>query len=198
MYLKKSSLSGVKRRSLGSLGVQRCDVDPVTNARVCSDDSAGSSPTSPTVVNCNGSVTPRYLPDTTTQKWDWNNPTPANWFFSGRSDPYSIVDLYTRQDGNAFAAVGPGGGFAYNDPRRTTIPAYSPCVIPAATPAPTIIASSLPAIVPITGTGIVPRPASLPAGSSLSSSLASIPSWAKYGGLAVAGLFAVKLLTGKR
>ncbi|MFL6311628.1 MAG: hypothetical protein ACJ71W_05940 [Terriglobales bacterium] len=190
MYQKKSSLSG--RRGLGSLGVQSCTVDPITNARVCSDDSAGTSPTSPNIVpaiGCSGNVTPRYLKDPTAQNWAWNVLSPATWIFTGRPDPNSVYDTYTRADNGAFAAVGPGGGFIYDSPMRSTVPAYSAC--PSATPAQ---APATPAPMTATGTGIIPMPMYTPSPAGSGFSLSSIPSWAKYGGMAAAALFAVKLL----
>jgi hypothetical protein len=188
-YQKKSSLSS--RRGLGALGIQSCTVDPVTNARVCYDDASASSATSPNMVpagGCSGNVTPRYVGDPTVQKWAWNVETPAVWIFSGRPDPNSVYDTYTRQDNGAFAAVGPGGGFMYDSAMRSTLTPYAPC--PSATPAP---AATAPPPIVASGTGIVPIYTPLPDVSS-GFSLDSIPSWAKWGGLAVGGLLLVKML----
>jgi hypothetical protein len=180
-----------------------CTIDSTTGGRVCTSGPAGVvAPAS----SC--TVTPRYLPDTTTQNWDWNSTLRANWFFTGRPDPNAIVDLYTRQDGGAFAAVGPGGGFAYNDPRRSTVPAYGPCnpaAAPAPAPVPTPVtpnpvvdaSSGTPSTIqPVTPASNLPSPLISTAAPAYFPTSSSTPwgTYALYGGLAIGGLLVLKMV----
>ena len=145
------------RYSLRGLG-DTCTIDSKTGGRVCTNDPG----TGTTAAASSGTATPRYLPDPTVQQWDWNNPMKASWYFTGRDYPNSVYDMYTRQDGQAFAAVGPGGGFAYNDPRRSTVPAYGPLTAvatPAPVPTPT---TTNPVIDASSGTPSHPDEAALP------------------------------------
>lgn len=190
------------RYRLHGLGETSCSIDPTTGGRVCT---SGPGANTATAASTCTSITPRYLPDPATQQWAWDDPRPTGWIFTGRPDVNSVYDMYMRQDGGAFAAVGPGGGFMYNDPRRATVPAYGPCVQPAAaptpvpivtTPAPVIDASTgLPSTIqPVTPASTLPAPlvaTTLPAMMSTSS---SVPwkTYALYGGLALGGLLILK------
>jgi hypothetical protein len=191
---------------LRGLGETSCTIDPTTGGRVCTSGPAGAS--SPVAASSCTSITPRYLPDPTEQQWAWDNPMRANWIFTGRPDVNSVYDMYVRQDGGAYAAVGPGGGFMYNDPRRATVPAYGPCVQPAAalapapvntptTPAPVIDASSGQpgTIQPVAAASALPSPMATTAAPAYAPS-SSVP-WGKialYGGIGIGGLLLLKVL----
>ena len=153
---RRSNSPGVyrTRRRFRTLGDVTCSIDPTTGGRVCTNDpgtaTAAPAASTPTPYwNCSGVVTPRYLPDPTSQLWQWDKTLPAMWMFAGRPDPNSVYDIYVRQDNGAYASVGPGGGFNYNTPLRPTVKAYSACptaaaeTTPAATPA-----ATQPAVVP--------------------------------------------------
>jgi hypothetical protein len=189
------------RYRLRGLGETSCNIDPTTGGRVCTSGPVTAAAAAPTCT----SITPRYLPDPTSQKWDWNNPMPANWIFTGRDNVNSIYDMYMRQDGQAFAAVGPGGGFMYNDPRRATVPAYGPCAAPAPAPVPVPIpvatnqvidpSTGLPATIQqVAPQPYLPSPMVATAAPSYSQSggsfLDGIPTWAKWGG-GIVGLIVV-------
>jgi hypothetical protein len=179
-----------------------CTIDPKTGGRVCTNDPA----TGTTAAASSGTATPRYLPDPTVQQWDWNNPMKASWFFTGRDNPNSVYDMYTRQDGQAFAAVGPGGGFAYNDPRRATVPAYGPLTAVATpapvttptTPNPVVDASSgTPSTIqPVTPASNLPSPLVSTAAPAYFPTSSSTPwgTYALYGGLAIGGLLVLKMV----
>jgi hypothetical protein len=191
------------RFRLRGLGETSCTIDPTTGGRVCTSGPATAATPSSTCT----SITPRYLPDPTQQQWNWDNKMPANWIFTGRDNVNSIYDMYMRQDGQAFAAVGPGGGFMYNDPRRATVPAYGPCVAPAPAPVPVPVPVPTNQVIdqstgqPTTIQPVAPQPyipspmvataapAYAPSGGSF---LDGIPTWAKWGG----GLVGVVLVLG--
>lgn len=188
------------RFRLRGLGDTQCTIDPTTGGRVCTNGPATGTAASTCV-----SITPRYLPDPTSQKWDWNNPMPANWIFTGRDNVNSAYDMYMRQDGQAFAAVGPGGGFMYNDPRRATVPAYGPCVAP--TPAPVPVPIPTPAVIdqstgqpttiqPVAQQPYLPSPMVSAATAPAFSSGSSTPwgTYLMYGGLAIGGLLVLKMV----
>jgi hypothetical protein len=192
------------RFRLRGLGDTQCTIDPTTGGRVCTNGPATGTAAASTCV----SITPRYLTDPTVQQWDWNSPMKASWIFTGRDNVNSVYDMYMRQDGQAFAAVGPGGGFMYNDPRRATVPAYGPCAAPAPAPVPVPVpvatnqvidpSTGLPATIqPVAPQPYIPSPmvatAAMPATFSSSS---SIP-WSKialYGGIGLGGLVVLKML----
>jgi hypothetical protein len=197
------SLPTIRFRMRG-LGDTQCTIDPTTGGRVCTSGPATAATPSSTCT----SITPRYLPDPTQQQWNWDNKMPANWIFTGRDNVNSIYDMYMRQDGQAFAAVGPGGGFMYNDPRRATVPAYGPCTAPTPAPVPVpvpvptnqVIDSSTgqPATIqPVAPQGYLPSPmVATAAPATFSSSSSSIP-WSKfalYGGIGLGGLVVLKML----
>jgi hypothetical protein len=187
------------RFRLRGLGDTSCTIDPTTGGRVCTSGPATGSAAASTCT----SITPRYLPDPTSQQWDWNNPMPANWIFTGRDNVNSAYDMYMRQDGQAFAAVGPGGGFMYNDPRRATVPAYGPCAAP--TPAPVPVPIPTPTVVdqssgqpttiqPIAPQPYLPSPMVSAAVAPTFSSSGSTPwgTYALYAGLGIGGLLILK------
>lgn len=187
------------RFTMRGLGETSCTIDPVTGGRVCTSGPAtASTPSS----SCT-SITPRYLPDPTQQRWAWDNPMPANWIFTGRDNVNSIYDMYMRQDGQAFAAVGPGGGFMYNDPRRATVPAYGPCVAPTPAPVPTPVtpnpvvdaSSGQPATIqPVTTQSIIPSPMVATGSPAMFPTSSSVPwkTYALYGGIGLGALLILK------
>jgi hypothetical protein len=182
------------RYRLRGLGETSCSIDPTTGGRVCT--SGPATGTTAAASSCT-SITPRYLPDPATQQWAWDNPMPAAWIFTGRPDVNSVYDMYVRQDGGAFAAVGPGGGFIYNDPRRATVPAYGPCVQPAAAPAPVPVPSnSAVTIQPSTPANALPAPMVATSAPAYVPTSSSIPwgTYALYGGLALGGLLVLKMV----
>lgn len=191
------------RFHLSGLGDVTCSIDPVTGGRVCSspDQSSTATPAAAAATtpapnwNCNGVVSPRYISDPTSQKWDWNVNMPATWIFAGRPDPNSVYDIYVRQDNGQYASVGPGGGFQYQTFMRPTVQAYSACPAPptAAAAAPSTAATIQPAA-PAT---------SMPAPFVASTAPAIVPAfkptdWTKIGligsAVVVGGLFLKKLL----
>ena len=200
----RKAIQSIRLHGLGDT----CTIDPTTGGRVCTSGpgtattTVAAAPTPIPFTGCNGTVTPRYLTDPTTQQWDWNNPTPASWIFQGWVDANSPYDIYVRQDGGAFAAVGPGGGFAYNDPRRATIAAYSACPgTVAATPVattPTYIdpATGLPTTIqPIAAAPALPAPmvaTAAPAMVPISGGSTNWTKYALYGGGILVGLMLVK------
>jgi hypothetical protein len=186
------------RYTMRGLG-DTCTIDPRTGGRVCTNDPG----TGTTAAASSATATPRYLPDPTVQQWDWNNPMKASWIFTGRDNPNSVYDMYMRQDGQAFAAVGPGGGFAYNDPRRATVPAYGPltAVTPApvptpVTPNPVVDASSgTPSTIqPVTPASNLPSPMVATAAPSYFPTAGSTPwgTYALYAGIGLGGLLLLK------
>lgn len=191
------------RFRLRGLGDTSCTIDPSTGGRVCT-----SGPTTATTAAaaCT-SITPRYLTDPTTQQWAWDNKLPTSWIFTGRDNVNSAYDMYMRQDGQAFAAVGPGGGFMYNDPRRATVPAYGPCTAPAPAPVPAPVPVATNQVIdqstgqPTTIQPVAPQPyipsplvATSPAPSFSSSSSTPWGTYALYGGLAIGGLLILKMV----
>jgi hypothetical protein len=188
------------RFRLRGLGDTSCTIDPTTGGRVCTSGPATASTPASTCT----SITPRYLPDPTQQQWDWNNPMPANWIFTGRDNVNSAYDMYMRQDGQAFAAVGPGAGFMYNDPRRATVPAYGPCTAPAPAPVPVPVATNQvidqstgqpTTIQPVATQPYIPSPLMATAAPATFSSSSSIP-WSKialYGGGAIGALILLRM-----
>jgi hypothetical protein len=192
------------RFRLRGLGETSCTIDPTTGGRVCT---SGPATTATPASTCT-SITPRYLPDPTAQQWAWDNPMPANWIFTGRDNVNSVYDMYMRQDGQAFAAVGPGGGFMYNDPRRATVPAYGPCVAPAPAPVPVPIPVATNQVIdqstgqpttiqPVAQQPYLPSPmVSAAAAPTTFSSSSSIP-WSKialYGGIGLGGLLVLRMV----
>jgi hypothetical protein len=191
------------RWRLRGLGETSCTIDPATGGRVCT--SGPAAPAAAAASSCT-SITPRYLPDPTTQQWAWDNPMSAAWIFTGRPDVNSVYDMYVRQDGQAFAAVGPGGGFMYNDPRRATVPAYGPCVQPAAAPAPVPVPTTPAPVIDSSGQPMTIQPAtpasSLPSPMVATTLPAMVPTsgglpWGKialYGGLGIGALLVLRMV----
>lgn len=188
------------RFRLRGLGDTTCTIDATTGGRVCSNDAATSGATAAAACT---SITPRYLPDPTTQQWRWDDKTPTPWIFTGRDSINSVYDMYMRSDGQAFAAVGPGGGFMYDDPRRATVPAYGPCTsptpapVPAPVPVPVIDQSTgQPATIqPVTTQSYIPSPMVATAAPAIMPSSSSIP-WSKialYGGIGLGALLVLKM-----
>jgi len=189
------------RFRLRGLGDTSCSIDPATGGRVCT---SGPAATTTAAAACT-SITPRYLPDPTTQQWTWDNPLPTSWIFTGRDSVNSAYDMYMRQDGKAFAAVGPGGGFMYDDPRRATVPAYGPCTAPAPVPAPVpvttnqVVDSSTgqpTTIQPVAASPALPSNYVSTATMPMPAASSSIP-WSKialYGGGAIGALIVLRML----
>lgn len=195
------NLPTIRFRSRG-LGDTSCTIDPTTGGRVCTSGPAAATTPASTCT----SITPRYLPDPTTQQWTWDNPLATSWIFTGRDNVNSAYDMYMRQDGKAFAAVGPGGGFMYDDPRRATVPAYGPCAtptpapVPAPVPVPTnqVIDQSTgqpTTIQPVAQQSYLPSPMVATAAPTTFSTSSSIP-WSKialYGGIGLGGLLLLRM-----
>lgn len=189
------------RFRLRGMGDTQCTIDPTTGGRVCTN-----GPVTGTTAAACTSITPRYLPDPTTQQFKWDDKTPTSWIFTGRDSINSVYDMYMRSDGQAFAAVGPGGGFMYDDPRRATVPAYGPCAAPTPAPVPVPVpvatnqvidpSTGLPTTIqPVAPQPYLPSPMVSSAPAPSFSSGSSIPwgTYAMYGGLAIGGLLLLKM-----